>query len=353
MLHGTRNEDPPVPPRFQFGLALRGQYPIGDDIQARVGELIAQARAADALGFDSITKTSHHSTYPFQALQQLPVLARLTGEVKRARLNAGIVLLALYKPLEVAEHFATLDVLAGGRLIFGAALGYREVEFDAFGIPKSRRGKVFEENLMAVKRLWTEDTVTMEGSHFRLTGASCLPRPVQRPHPPIWIGADADAALDRAARLGDCWYINPHSTIGTVVRQLGIYRAALERHGRPFPAELPMRRELFVARTREEALRLCRPYLETKYKAYHAWGQDREMPEGDNDLGRGFDALVGDRFLIGSPAEVTEQVVALHRATGMNHLIASIEWPGMPPSLVLETMHLLAEEVLPALRRAI
>jgi len=281
------------------------------------------------------------------------VLARLTGEVKRARLNAGIVLLALYKPLEVAEHFATLDVLSGGRLIFGAALGYRDVEFHAFGIPKARRGKVFEENLLALKRLWTEETVSMLGSHFALADASCLPKPLQRPHPPIWIGADADVALDRAARLGDCWYINPHSRVDTIIRQLEIYKRALDRHGRPFPAELPMRRELFVARTREEALRLCRPYLETKYKAYHDWGQDKEMPAGDNALDLSFDALVGDRFLIGSPAEVVEQIVALHRATGINHLIASIEWPGMPPALVLETMHLLAEQVLPAVRQAI
>ncbi len=338
---------------FQFGLALRGQYPLGDDIARRVAELMEQARTADALGFDSITKTSHHSTHPFQALQQLPVLARLTAEVKRARLNAGIVLLALYKPLEVAEHFATLDVLSGGRLIFGAALGYREVEFQAFGIPKSRRGQVFEENLLALKRLWTEETVSMQGSHFVLAEASCLPKPLQRPHPPIWIGADADVALDRAARLGDCWYINPHSRIDTIIRQMEIYKRALDRHGRPFPAELPMRRELFVARTREEAMRLCRPYLETKYKAYHDWGQDKEMPAGDNALDLAFDALVGDRFLIGSPAEVVEQIVALHRATGMNHLIASIEWPGMPPALVLETMHLLAEQVLPAVRQAL
>ncbi len=338
--------------RFQFGLALRGQYPIGDDIALRMDQLLAQARLADQLGFDSITKTSHHSTHPFQALQQLPVLARLTAEVKRARLNAGIVLLALYKPLEVAEHFATLDVLAGGRLIFGAALGYRDVEFQAFGIPKQRRGKVFEENLLALKRLWTEDTVSMQGSHFSLDGASFLPKPLQRPHPPIWIGADADAALDRAARLGDCWYINPHSRIDTIIRQMEIYKAALDRHGKAFPAELPMRRELFVARTRDEALRLCRPYLETKYKAYHAWGQDKEMPKGDDNLGQDFDALVGDRFLIGSPVEVTEQVVALARRIGMNHLIASIEWPGMPPQLVLDTMQLLAEEVLPAVRGA-
>jgi len=339
--------------RFQFGLALRGQYPLGDDIAARLAELITQARTADELGFDSITKTSHHSTHPFQAFQQLPLLARLTAEVKRARLNAGIVLLALYKPLEVAEHFATLDILSGGRLIFGAALGYRDVEFKAFGIPKERRGKVFEENLLAVKRLWTEEVVSLTGSHFELVEASCLPKPLQKPHPPIWIGADADVALDRAARLGDCWYINPHSRIDTIVRQLDVYRFALERHGKPFPAELPMRRELFVAATRAEALRLCRPYLETKYKAYHDWGQDKEMPAGDDRLDLAFDELVGDRFLIGSPGEVVEQIVRLHRRTGVNHLIASIEWPGMPPALALDTLRLMAAEVMPGVRQAI
>jgi len=338
---------------FQFGIALRGQYPVGDDIRQRLDELIEQARLADDLGFDSITKTSHHSTFPFQALQQLPVLARLTGEVKRARINAGIVLLALYKPLEVAEHFATLDILSGGRLIFGAALGYRDVEFKAFGTPKGQRGRVFEENLVAVKRLWTEDTVTMVGSHFELDGASCLPKPVQRPHPPIWIGADADAALERAARLGDCWYINPHSRIDTIVRQLDIYRRALDAAGKPFPTELPMRRELFVARTRDEAMRLCAPYLEKKYKAYHDWGQDKEMPKGDDNLGQEFAELVGDRFLIGSPDEVAEQIVALHRSTRVNHLIMSIEWAGMPKSLVVDTMNMIAAEVFPKVHQGI
>ena len=76
------------------------------------------------------------------------------------------------------------------------------------------------------------------------------------------------------------------------------------------------------------------------------------MPEGDDGLGQDLDALVGDHFIIGSPAEVVEQILALHGSTGMNHLVASIEWPGMPQSLVLDTMHLIASEVLPALRRA-
>ncbi len=332
---------------FQFGIALRGQYPLEDDIRSRFEELAAQARTANDLGYDSITKTSHHSTHPFQALQQLPVLARLTAEAPNVRLNAGIVLLSLYTPLEIAEQLATLDVMSGGRLIFGAALGYRDVEFKAFGSLKTRRGKRFEENLIAIKRLWAEDTVDMVGEHFELAGASCLPKPIQKPHPPIWIGANADIALKRAARLGDCWYINPHNRIDTLERQIEIYQRALDDVGKPFPDELPMRREVFVARTKEEALRLCRPYLEKKYAAYHDWGQDREMPEGDNDLGQNFEALLGDRFLIGSPQEVSEQILRLHKRLGVNHLIMSIEWAGMPQSLVLETMQLIAEEVFP------
>jgi alkanesulfonate monooxygenase SsuD/methylene tetrahydromethanopterin reductase-like flavin-dependent oxidoreductase (luciferase family) len=309
------------------------------------------ARRVAALGFDSITKTSHYSPYPFQALQQLPLLARFTAEAPGVRLNAGIVLLALLTPLAVAEEWAAIDVMSGGRLIFGAALGYRELEFKAFGVRKADRVRRFEDNLVAVKRLWTEDRVSMVGGHFELDGASCLPKPVQKPHPPIWIGANADAAIARAARFGDCWYINPHSQVATIERQMEVYRRALDAVRKPFPDELPMRREVFVARTREEALRLSGPYLEAKYKAYHDWGQ--EMPAGESTLAEAFDALVGDRFLIGSPDEVAAQILAINRRLGVNHLVMGVDWAGMPQSLVFDTMQLIAEEVAPRVRAAV
>jgi len=338
---------------FQFGLMLRGQYPREDDIHARFEELCALARRADELGYDTLTKGSHYSTAPFQAFQQLPILARLSAEAPNVRLNAGIILLSLHKPLDIAEQLATLDIMCGGKLIFGAALGYRDVEFDAFGSPKNQRGKRFEENLIAIKRLWTEDAVDMKGAHFELNGATCLPKPLQDPHPPIWIGANADAALARAARMGDCWYINPHSQIETIIRQMEIYKRALDEAGKPFPGELPMRREAFVAATREEAIRLCRPYLEKKYKAYHQWGQSKEMPEGDNNLGQDFDDLIGDRFLLGSPDEVAAQILDLNAKIGVNHLVLSLEWAGMPKSLSLETMQLFAEAVIPRVREGL
>jgi len=338
---------------MQFGLMTRGQFHPGDDMQVRFKELMEQARLADRLGFASLTKGSHYSAHPYQDFQQLPYLARVSAEAPNLRINAGIVLVPLHKPQDLAEQLATLDVMTGGKLIFGAGLGYRDVEFKAFGTSARQKVRRFEEALEAIKRLWSEETVTMKGSHFELDGASCPLKPVQQPHPPIWIGANADKAIERAARIGTCWYINPHNTISTIKRQLDVYRKALDDLGKPFPDELPIRREVFVARTREEAIDICRPYLEDKYKTYHAWGQSKAMPEGDNNLGQELDELLKDRFLIGSPEEVTERLVNLGRETGVNHVVMSVQWPGMPQNLVLDTMHLLAEEVFPKVRAAL
>jgi alkanesulfonate monooxygenase SsuD/methylene tetrahydromethanopterin reductase-like flavin-dependent oxidoreductase (luciferase family) len=335
---------------MQFGLMMRAQFPGGDDMQARFQELLEQARLADALGYSSITKGMHYSAAPWQDFQQFPFLCRVMADAPALRLNFGLVLLSLHKPLDIAEQIATIDVMSGGRVIFGVALGYRDVEFLAFGTTQKERVKRFEENLDAVKRLWTEGVLDMVGSHFTLRGASVATKPVQKPHPPIWIGANADPAIRRAARLGDCWYVNPHNRLDTIARQVEVYKRALDEYGKPFPDEFPARREVFVARSRAEAIRLCAPFLAAKYQAYDQWGQSRAMPEGDNDLGADFDDLIRDRFLLGSPDEVAEQMLALNRTTGINHLIMSVQWPGMPQSLALEELHMLAEEVFPRVR---
>ena len=335
---------------MQFGVIVRSQIPAGDDIQLRFSELMDQARLAEKLGFDSFVKASHYSTWPLQDFQLIPFLARLTAETPKLRLIAGIVLLSLHKPLDLAEQFATLDIMSDGNVVFGAALGYREVEFKAFGTTQAERVTRLEENLIAMRRLWTEETVTMKASHFELMEASCSPKPLQDPHPPIWIGANADAAIRRAARLGDAWYVNPHNRIDTIERQTEIYRRELDACGKPFPDEFPLRREIFVAPTRNEAIRICAPYLAEKYRVYHQWGQDKAMPKGDNDLGMAFDELADGRFLLGSSDEVSEQILRLVDRLGANHLIVGFQWPGMPQSQVVDAMQLFAEEVMPRVR---
>ncbi len=320
-------------------------------MRARLADDLELVRRAEQLGFNAVVKGSHYSAYPLQSVQQIPFLAQAALLAPKLRLVCGLALLPLHKPLDLAEQLATLDIMCDGKLVFGCGIGYRDVEFQAFGLTRKQAATRFEECLLAIQRLWTEDFVDMTGSHFVLDHANSTVKPLQKPMPPIWIGANADTAIRRAARLGDCWYINPHSTLTTLARQMDLYKRALEEYGKPFPAELPMRREVFVAGTRDEAVRLARPFLEVKYKTYREWGQDKVMPEGD-DFNHDFDELLADRFLIGSPAEVAKKLIDLRLRFGVNHLVASVHWPGMPNSLALEQMQVLAEAVIPMVRSA-
>jgi alkanesulfonate monooxygenase SsuD/methylene tetrahydromethanopterin reductase-like flavin-dependent oxidoreductase (luciferase family) len=334
---------------FKFGLMIRAQYPRDDDMVQRFDEICAVARLAEQLGFECITKGMHYGASPLGDYQQIPFLARIMTEAPSCRLNAGVVLLSLHKPLDIAEQFASLDVMSKGKVILGVALGYRDLEFKAFGTTERDRVLRLEENLIAIKRLWTEDQVSMKASHFELDGVTLGMRPVQKPHPPIWMGANADPAIRRAARLADCWYIPPHNRVDTVLRQLDVYRRELDACGKPFPDELPMRREVFVADDRKQALQLCGPALERKYQAYVQWGQDKPMPEGD-ELDMAFGELLKDRFLIGSADEVAGAILDIVRPTGVNHLIISTHWPGMETSVAMDSMRRFAEEVMPTVR---
>lgn len=339
---------------IRFSLFNRGQNPLGDDMQVRFQEACEQARLADRLGFDTLMKGSHYSAYPLLDFQQVPFLARMMAEAPNMRLCAGIILLPLHKPLDIAETFANIDVMSGGKLIFGVGVGYREVEFQAFGTTMKGAGKRLEENLEAIKRLWTEEKVTMEGSHFNLIEASCPVKPVQKPMPPIWTGANADVAIKRAARVSDAWFVNPHNRLDTIARQMDVYKQALEDNGKTdLPDDFPMMREVVVARSREEAMRMAEPYLKAKYDAYHEWGQDKVMPKGDDNLGLIFDELVKDRFLFGSPEEVSGQIIDIVKKFGVNHFVFGVQFPGMPQSMVLDQMNMLAEEVFPAVRSGV
>lgn len=337
----------------QFGVMQRGVFEWNDDMRARFEELMEQARVLERLGYDSLTTGSHFSTFPHREFMQIPYLSRVMAEAPSLRLNAGIVLLALHNPLEVAEYFATMDVMSGGRMIFGCALGYREVEFKGFGVKKGQGVKRFEENLTAVRRLWTEDKVSMSGSHFELDEAVISVPMHQDPHPPIWMGANVDKAVLRAARLGDCWYLNPHQTLETLSRQMDLYREERARLGRPIPDEVPIRREVFCARSHDEAVTMAAPYIKGMYDLYKTWGQDKAMAKGDQDITQEYEGLARDRFIVGTPDEVAEEIVRYQSVLGTNHYIMSVQGVGMPQGQVLDTFELLAEEVFPKVRAAL
>ncbi|WP_273847519.1 LLM class flavin-dependent oxidoreductase [Rubrobacter calidifluminis] len=334
---------------MRFGLSLSCQHLAGEDMVRRFEEHLEQTALARELGFDAVFYFEHFLMPEYQMLHQSTFLARVAAEAGHMKVGTGIMLLALHNPVEAADMISTLDVITNGKAIFGAGLGYREVEFEAFGVDKSRAIEVFEEKLDVIKRLWAGEIVRHTGHGFRLSGVGSNLRPVQRPHPPIWIGANSTGAVRRAARLGDAWFINPHAKLSSLEKQMPVYRQALEEAGKEEPETLPMSREVFIAESNRRAMELARPYLEKKYSTYVEWGQDKVMPHGDA-LALPFEELTRERFLIGDPETVAEELLEYERRLGVNFVILRLQWPGMDNDRVMEAIRLLGSEVIPRLR---
>ena len=330
---------------MKFGISVMVQHPMTDPPVERFRQAVEQTALARDAGFDTIGSGHHYLSPPFQSLQNIPLLSRLAADSGDMNLCLSIILLALLNPVQVAEDVATLDIISGGRTIFGIGLGYRDIEFEAFGVKKGEAVARMLESLELIKRLWTEEDVTFEGKFFRVHNATSTIRPVQKPHPPIWIAANADAAVVRAGRLGYPWAVNPHAALPTIARQMERYKEALAGAAHPSPDDLPMLLEMHVAPTREEAVRIARPFLEAKYLAYADWGQDRVLP-GEESFRIAFDSLAHDRFVLGSPDDVIEGIERRFEVLGCNHFIFRLGWPGMEHEKVMRVIELTGDRVL-------
>jgi alkanesulfonate monooxygenase SsuD/methylene tetrahydromethanopterin reductase-like flavin-dependent oxidoreductase (luciferase family) len=330
----------------RFGIFLSAQHPPQMAASQIARDCCEQVRLARELGFDDVSAGQHFLPQPYQMLQLVPLLARIAAEAGEMRVCSGIFLLTLLNPVEVAENAATLDAITDGRFVLGLGLGYRQEENDAFGLP-ARRLRVFEQKLDVVSRLLQGEVVTAEGHGFRLHEQRLALRPCQRPRPPIWLAANNDNAVLRAARLADAWLLNPHTKLDELERQLGLYHAERERCGLPPADEIPIIKELYVGSDDASAMRAARPYLEDKYKAYVQWGQSEVLPEGDT-LRQAFDELAqGGRFIVGGPETCARQVGEHVARLGVTSLLFRFQWPGMPQELVLASMRRAAEEVFP------
>jgi alkanesulfonate monooxygenase SsuD/methylene tetrahydromethanopterin reductase-like flavin-dependent oxidoreductase (luciferase family) len=336
---------------FHLGLLLSSQFPVGEDPVARFAEQLEQVRFVRDTGFDGVYASQHYLAHPFQYLHPVPVLSRILAEAGDMRVGTSIALLALPSPVDVAEQLATLDVISGGRLTVGVGLGYRDVEFDAFGVPSDRRLRRFLDNLDVVRRLWRDDEVSFEGEHVRLDRVPVALRPVQRPHPPIWMAGHTDAAIRRAARRGLPWIAAAAHVDDTYLQhQVKVYRDACTEFAHE-DLDLPVLQELYVAPTNEEALDVVRRSLALKYRAYRQWGQDSILPD-DQSFDRDFDELRQGRFVIGDPQTCVERILDLVETVGPTHLLLRMQWPGMSQQEVLSNMQLFTTEVMPALERA-
>jgi alkanesulfonate monooxygenase SsuD/methylene tetrahydromethanopterin reductase-like flavin-dependent oxidoreductase (luciferase family) len=337
---------------MRFGLWVNIQYPPGAESAVQeIERRLRLVREARELGFDAFWSGQHFLTDPYQMLQPVPWLARVAAEAPGATIGTMVMLLPLYQPVLAAEELATLDIISGGNLICGFALGYREIENEALGSPSNERVSRFREALQILEKMWAGEPFSFEGAHFRVP--SCMPTllPVQRPRPQIWLAANSDGAVRRAARLGDAWAIAPHSTLTVVRRQLGVYREARAKAGLEPPTRIPIRREVIVAPTDSEAWEQAETYLAPKYNTYRRWGQHRVLPD-DDEWVEDFGSLAQDRFIVGSPDSVVRELERYESELGVTDLMMTSDRAGMPFALAERSLRLFATEVLPALDRS-
>ena len=206
---------------MKFGFYLPNHGP-----NARAEALAEIARRGDELGYYCMVAGDHilvpgdiESPYPYtvggvfpggengEYLEQLTLLTYLAGVTKRIRLVPSVMIVPYRPPLLAAKILATLDVLSQGRLTLGVGVGWMEEEFVALGAPPfAERGAATNEYLKAFVELWTSDTPTFEGKYCQFSNIQFLPKPVQKPHPPIWVGGQSRAAIRRAAELGNGWH---------------------------------------------------------------------------------------------------------------------------------------------------
>lgn len=329
---------------MRFGIEF-GSYP-SDLPPAEVCQQVSQrARAAQRNNFEALFVAQHFLTGPDAAiLQSLPLLAYLAGQVPGMYVGTSIFLLPLHHPVMVAEYIATLDNLSGGKVLFGVGQGYRDSEFNSFGIDKrERRGRLVE-GLEVIRRLWTEDGVTFHGKFFHLDKVSMAPKPLQRPYPPILLGADAVKTVARVPEVADHWIASRRHSKTFLREAVPAYKTALERHGRPYKG-LFIFRDLCIADSTREAEERIREGYERRYLRYQQWGQPGER----YDLK--FEELMRDRLILGSPSEVVEQVMAYHEEFGAEVMWFMVDWPGMDPHFTLETIERFGAEVIPQINR--
>jgi probable F420-dependent oxidoreductase len=164
---------------------------------------------------------------------------------QRLRLGCAVLVSTVHSPVHLARSMATLDQLSGGRVDVGVGTGGGQQQFAAFGIGAERYAARFAESIVVMKALWTQQRVSFAGEFWQLTDAAMEPKPVQKPHPPVWIGAVADSALRRAARLGDGFFGSGGSTIDRFADQVLVVRAALAEAGRD-PDGYPIAKRLYI-----------------------------------------------------------------------------------------------------------
>ena len=228
--------------RVTLGVAIPQTVVQGGFDVRRIRAFLARA---EALGFESAWVVEQ-ILGGIRSLEPVALLTWAAACTERLRLGSAVLLTALRSPVHLAKELATLDHLSGGRLTVGVGLGGNPRIYPAFGLAAERRAARFAEGLRLMKRLWTEERVTLDGEFFKLQNASMQPKPVQKPHPPLWFGGHHPNALKRTVELGDGFIGAGSISTAGFLDEVRLLRQLLKDAGRD-PAAFPLGKRVYIA----------------------------------------------------------------------------------------------------------
>ncbi len=342
---------------------------FGNITQERIfSEVLEEIDHGEKLGFDSVWLPEHHSSVYGTLGNPMTFAAAVSQRTTRMLIGTAVMVLPFQHPLRLAEDAALVDALSGGRLLLGIGRGYQVPEFEVFGIPQNASRAMFLESLDIMIKAWTEDTFSYDGNFWKIKNASVYPKPVQKPHPPIYWAAISPATYEVAGLRGFPILRGPNFTsIRSVEEAYAGYTARLRENGHdPDQLDLPFSLKVYVAPTDAEA----KAEMHHALWFYHTLAKllpgapDRPTPAGyeqyprdpsflgDLTVDQLWDADVGlgSGTVFGSPERVIEQLRFYSSRTRINHWMLWFKIGGLEHEKVMKSMDLFAREVMPALR---
>jgi len=310
---------------------------------------LEDAQIEDELGFDWIACAEHHFS-PFSLSSNVSVqAAALSQRVKRARIAILGALVPLGNPLRIAEEFAMIDNLTGGRLIAGLIRG-APYEYLVYNVNPAESRSRFEEGWELILKAWTErQTFGWEGRHFQYRCISIWPRPVQQPMPPVYVSGSSRDSGDFAARKRIGLGFAGATNIPSAARSAAFYREKAAEYGwQPTPEQVIYQIGCHVAETDEQAVRQARESWQHFFGSFAYLWVKHGMGDRYNNRSD-FDQLLREgKLAVGSPATVREQLKRYVEAAGGNYVIGSFSWGNFSPEQILTSLELFAKEVMPA-----
>jgi len=343
---------------MRFAVFNHVPWPEGRTDAQVLEELVAQVQLAEALDFDAAWTTEHHfSRYGLVSATML-VLTHLAARTSRIRLGTAIIIAPLRNPVQLAEEAATLDVLSGGRLDLGLGSG-NTIEVDAFGVPRSESRDRTREVLEMVRGLFTERVYSHVGKFFRADELTISPRPLQVPHPPLFVAGVSRESIEWTAEqgLGFMTGVLPTTDHALELRRT-FFERATELGTAPDPDQVPLFRYVYVGESEAAVRREAEPAITWVRKCLSWFGARSEGHRGTLDdwlrdgpaPSPGFEEFIEERAFIGTSEQVRRRVQALRDDHGVTYFGGNFAFGTLPHAAVMRSMELFAHEVMEKLR---